>query len=54
MMSLGVHLRVIGRPGRIGALRDFFEHVKSHSGVWYASRAEIATAYAKQVGAPAN
>ena len=53
MMSLGVHLRVIGRPGRIGALRDFFEHVKRRPGVWYATRREIAECFAQQVPAPA-
>ena len=42
MMSLGLHLRVIGRPGRIGALRQFLDHVRSHDGVWLARRIDIA------------
>ncbi len=42
MMSLGVHLRIIGRPGRIGALDSFIRHVKRHQGAWLATRAEIA------------
>lgn len=42
MMSLGLHLRVIGRPGRIGALRRFLDHVRSHEGVWLARRIDIA------------
>ena len=42
MMSLGLHLRVIGRPGRIGALRDFLDHVSQHERVWFATRAQIA------------
>ena len=42
MMSLGVHLRIIGRPGRIGMLDAFIRHVKRHEGAWFASRAEIA------------
>jgi allantoinase len=42
MMSLGLHLRIIGRPGRIGALRQFLEFVRSHDDVWVASRLEIA------------
>ncbi len=43
MMSLGLHLRIIGRPGRIGALRAFLEHVARHERVWVATRREIAT-----------
>lgn len=42
MMSLGLHLRIIGRPGRIWALEEFFRHVRRHSDVWVASRLEIA------------
>jgi allantoinase len=42
MMSLGLHLRIIGRPGRIGALRQFLEFVRSHDDVWVATRLEIA------------
>lgn len=52
MMSLGLHLRVIGRPGRIGALREFLQHVSTHSGVWMATRQKIAEAYAAQVECP--
>ena len=42
MMSLGLHLRVIGRPGRIGYLARFLEHVTRHPGVWIATRRAIA------------
>lgn len=42
MMSLGLHLRIIGRPGRIWALKEFFEYVSSKEGVWFATREEIA------------
>ncbi len=42
MMSLGLHLRIIGRPGRIGALRQFFEYVCSHDDVWVTTRLNIA------------
>ena len=41
MMSLGVHLRIIGRPGRIGAFDTFLEHVKRHDDVWIATRKDI-------------
>ena len=47
MMSLGLHLRIIGRPGRIGALQGFLEHInKGREDIWIASRHEIAKAYA--------
>ncbi|MEI6417616.1 MAG: polysaccharide deacetylase family protein [Sphingomonadales bacterium] len=42
MMSLGLHLRIIGRPGRIWALEAFFRHVRRHEGVWVATRQQIA------------
>ncbi|MGI9451660.1 MAG: polysaccharide deacetylase family protein [Geminicoccaceae bacterium] len=46
MMSLGLHLRVIGRPGRIGYLERFIEHVLRHDNVWIATRQEIAQYFA--------
>jgi len=52
IMSLGLHLRIIGRPGRIGALEQFVQHVNSHAGVWCASRLDIARHFAKNVPAP--
>jgi allantoinase len=42
MMSLGLHLRIIGRPGRIWAFEEFVRHIKAHEGVWIATRHEIA------------
>jgi peptidoglycan/xylan/chitin deacetylase (PgdA/CDA1 family) len=42
MLSIGLHLRMIGRPGRIGALRRILQHITSRSGVWIASRRSIA------------
>ena len=52
MMSLGLHLRIIGRPGRIGALKGFFEHIKRRDDIWIATREEIARAYAEAFPAP--
>ena len=54
MMSLGLHLRIIGRPGRIGALERFIDHVLAQRDVWCASRLQIARAFAAAVpaGAP--
>ena len=54
MMSLGLHLRIIGRPGRIGALDRFMQHAASRPGVWVATRAEIARAFAAAVPPPAD
>ena len=42
MMNIGLHCRLVGRPGRIAALRRFLEYVKSHDKVWIAKRIEIA------------
>ena len=52
MMSLGLHLRIIGRPGRIGALERFIAHVRAFDDVWCATRLEIARAFANEVPAP--
>ncbi|WP_409527799.1 allantoinase PuuE [Rhizobium sp.] len=42
MMSVGLHCRLVGRPGRIAALRRFMEYVASHDKVWVPQRIEIA------------
>lgn len=42
MMSVGLHCRIIGRPGRIQALRRFLDYAKSHDHVWFARRVDIA------------
>ena len=47
MMSLGLHLRIIGRPGRIWALEEFFQHVRNHQDIWVTTRHQIAQHFAK-------
>ena len=42
MMSIGLHCRVVGRPGRAQALARFMDYVQSHEGVWLCRREEIA------------
>ena len=42
MMTISLHGRIIGRPGRIGSLARLLEHIQRHSGVWLCSRAAIA------------
>ena len=52
MMTVGLHLRIIGRPGRIGGLERFLAHVASRPGVWFARRDEIAHAWRAGIGLP--
>ena len=42
MMSIGLHLRMIGRPGRIAALDRIVEHMRQRGAVWFATRRQIA------------
>ena len=41
MMSVGLHCRLIGRPGRIQSLKNFLEYVQKHKGVWICRRVDI-------------
>jgi allantoinase len=52
MMSVGLHLRIIGRPARIGGLERFLAHAASRPGVWFARRDAIAHVWRKGVGLP--
>ncbi|MEL7212658.1 MAG: allantoinase PuuE [Pseudomonadota bacterium] len=47
MMNIGLHCRLIGRPGRVQALKRFLEYAAGHKGVWFARRIEIAEHWAK-------
>ena len=47
MMSVGLHCRLIGRPGRVMALQRFMEYAQSHADVWFARRVDIARHWAK-------
>ena len=47
MMSLGLHIRIIGRPGRIWALDEFLSHVTAAEGVWITTRKSIADRFAE-------
>jgi OHCU decarboxylase len=42
MMSVGLHCRLIGRPGRIASLARFIAHAKAHDAVWFPRRIDIA------------
>jgi len=42
MMSVGMHCRLLGRPGRMRALQRFLDHVERHDRVWVTRRVDIA------------
>jgi OHCU decarboxylase len=48
MMSIGLHCRLMGRPGRAQALQDFLKYANDHDDVWFATREQIADHWAAQ------
>jgi OHCU decarboxylase len=42
MLNIGLHCRLVGRPGRAASLQRFIDYVKSHDKVWLARRIDIA------------
>lgn len=42
MMSIGLHCRLVGRPGRVAGLKRFVDYVQSHDRVWLPRRVDIA------------
>lgn len=42
MLSVGMHCRLLGRPGRFAALRRFMDYIASHERVWVCRRVDIA------------
>ncbi|MCE0506647.1 allantoinase PuuE [Roseivivax sp. GX 12232] len=47
MLSIGLHCRLIGRPGRAMALKRALDHMRAHEGVWFATREDIAEHWAR-------
>jgi len=47
MMSVGLHCRIIGKPGRIQALKKFLDYIKKHKHVWICKRVDIAKHWIK-------
>ncbi len=47
MFSIGLHNRLIGRPGKIAGLKRFLDYALMHEGVWFAKRIDIARHWAK-------
>ena len=52
MMNIGMHCRLLGRPGRITALQRFLDHIAQHDKVWVARRIDIARHWAQHHPAP--
>lgn len=46
MFSIGLHCRLIGRPGKMAGLKRFLDHALGHEGVWFATRGDIARHWA--------
>jgi peptidoglycan/xylan/chitin deacetylase (PgdA/CDA1 family) len=53
LMSIGLHSRIIGRPGRLAGLDRALDHIAGKPGVWFAKRDEIADFWARSF-APAD
>lgn len=53
MLSIGLHCRLIGRPGRVMALQRFLDYAQSHADVWFARRIDIADHWRATHPAPA-
>ena len=42
MLSIGMHCRILGRPGRFKALQRFLDYIQNHDKVWICRRGDIA------------
>lgn len=51
MMSVGLHMRIVGRPGRIKAIDEFLRYAREREGVWFATRLQIAQAFEQSMDA---
>ena len=54
MMSIGMHCRLLGRPGRFRALQRFLDHLQRHDRVWVCRRVDIARHWIAHHPAPAR
>lgn len=48
MLSIGLHCRLVGRPGRAMAIRRFIDYARERGGVWFATRLQIAEHWARE------
>jgi putative urate catabolism protein len=54
MMSIGMHCRLLGRPGRFRALQRFLDHVEAHDRVWVCRRVDIARHWMERYPSPGS
>jgi putative urate catabolism protein len=54
MLSIGMHCRLLGRPGRMKALQNFLDYVQGHSNVWICRRVDIARHWRQVHPGPAS
>ncbi len=54
MMSVGLHCRLAGRPGRLAALARFVDYASTHAHTWFATRLDIARCFREQFPAPVS
>ncbi len=47
MFSVGLHCRLVGRPGKTAGLRRFLDHARQKGGAWFATRGQIAAHWAR-------
>lgn len=52
MLSVGLHCRLVGRPGRAAALARFLDYARAHDKVWFARRLDIAAHWRKHFPCP--
>jgi allantoinase len=52
LMSVGIHLRIAGRPGRIRTLRRFIAHVQEHPYAYFTTRLSLSSRYAAETPPP--
>jgi peptidoglycan/xylan/chitin deacetylase (PgdA/CDA1 family) len=52
IMSIGLHDRLIGRPGRFAGLQRFLEYARAHDGVWFCTGRDIAEHWMREHPAP--
>jgi allantoinase len=50
MMSIGMHCRILGKPGRIMAMRRFLEYVRNFDDIWFCTRLDIANHWINNFG----
>ncbi|MET0217862.1 MAG: allantoinase, partial [Burkholderiales bacterium] len=48
MLSIGMHCRLLGRPGRFASLQRFLDYIERHDRVWVCRRIDIAKHWAER------